>query len=210
MKTCLIHRYLPYLKGNRTVLNIHIYPQSYRNLSISQNHNFNWQLPLYKKQESSPEEEVILVDLKGNQSVMQFQHLLEKAGDKNVVKVLQTKKKNEAKQKFKIMTDADLEAALKKQKLESGYQGNKEILETVEGRIKQKIIDISDKISDHDLEYQLKKIKKLLIKGNFISVNISSKDKNSQKYTNLQNKIKDYFSEYEALLGQNSAKLKIK
>ena len=62
-------------------------------------------------------------------------------------------------------------------------------------------------ILDHDLEAQLGKVKKMLVKGNFVQINVKSTDKTGPKYLELKQKVFDYFKEEEELLGKNNVKL---
>ncbi|XP_023321468.1 translation initiation factor IF-3, mitochondrial [Eurytemora carolleeae] len=158
----------------------------------------------------TPDTMVVFVDSKQKQTTMEYKELLEKVGERHLVRIVRTKKKEDIPH-FKIMSDVDLEIALRKQKNETAYLGSKEILETEEGRIKQKALELSAKISEHDLRFRLTQIKKWLIKGDFVKVQIKvGKGGKVERAEELEKIILQEFQEIPEILGTSQAKLKIK
>ena len=92
------------------------------------------------------------------------------------MRVFKKKTKTTGVPEFKIMSDVDLEIALRKQRNATGLEKkHREIIKTeTGGRVRLKVVDVSYKISDHDLKVQLAKILKWLVKGDFVNVNIKA------------------------------------
>jgi len=152
---------------------------------------------------------VKFIDARNNEVEMKYAELLEKVKGRNLVKVNRTKKKGDkdTMPAYKIMSDDDLEVALRKQKSEVKYMGSKEILETSDGRIKQKTLELKEKILEHDLKFQLEKVRKWLTKGDFVKINIK---RDKQAKVALESRILEYFRDDQELLGTNGAKMRIK
>eukprot|EP00088_Acartia_fossae_P052554 TRINITY_DN5940_c0_g1_i2.p1 TRINITY_DN5940_c0_g1~~TRINITY_DN5940_c0_g1_i2.p1 ORF type:complete len:228 (-),score=39.79 TRINITY_DN5940_c0_g1_i2:114-797(-) len=185
----------------------------YRNypvLSILQKRSLSTSPCVFSQKDVGSEDVVIFIDSKDKEVSMKYKDLVEKAKGRNIVKLIRPRGRKDMAQRFKILSDEDLEVALRKQRSETNYLGKKDIIETEEGRIKMKMIDISEKISDDSLQTSVGKIRKWLIKGNYVKVNVKSKDKKSQEYVALKEKILDHFKEDQELLGHNHAKLTIK
>jgi len=159
-----------------------------------------------------PEADVILLGNKEKKIKMTYSEILEKVGDRKLVKVQQTKSKIKSAESdlpmFKIMSDVDLEIAARKARTESNYMGSRTIYETDSGRLKQKQMELKSKLSDHDLSFQTAKIVKWLQKGHFVKIEIKvAQGGTKQDAEALKKKIEEGMSEHQDLLGQNNSKL---
>lgn len=179
---------------------------SQRNLAISSS--------LLKKSFDSldPGADVILLGNKEKKIKMTYSEILEKVGDRKLVKVQQTKSKIKSAESdlpmFKIMSDVDLEIAARKARTESNYMGSRTIYETDSGRLKQKQMELKSKLSDHDLSFQTAKIVKWLEKGHFVKIEIKvAQGGTKQDAEALKKKIEEGMAEHQDLLGQNNSKL---
>merc|ERR1719430_2217798 len=76
---------------------------------------------------SDEDEVILLVGTTNNQSRMRYKELLEKAGERNLVRV-KTTKTTENMPRFRIMSDVDLEIAARKQRSTAGAQRSRDIL----------------------------------------------------------------------------------
>jgi translation initiation factor IF-3 len=111
---------------------------------------------------------------------------------------------------YRIMSDVDLEVALRKQKSENSSTRSRELLDTEQaGRLKLKSVDIRGKISEHDLGVQLKKIRGWLEGGKFVKVNIKAGG-DKVHAAEMEAKVLKHFSEEPELLGKSNAKLRFK
>jgi len=183
---------------NRGVLNHHI---DQRNFSASKS--------LLKK-DLGPDDDVILLGNKDKQMKMKYSEIIEKVGDRKLVKIQMTKKAESDLPMFKIMSDVDLEIAARKARAESKYLGSKLIYETESGRLKQKQIELKSQLTDHDLSFQTAKIKKWLQKGHFVKIEIKlAKGDVKANAENLKTKILTEMSEHKELLGLQNSKLVI-
>ena len=100
--------------------------------------------------------------------------------------------------RFKIMSDVDMEIALKKSLDQRGRMSSKEVMQTKDlGIVRQKIVEMKTSISDHDLGVQLDKIRKWLEKGRFVKVAIKG-PKDDQN--DLQTKICDTLADQKELV----------
>jgi len=159
-----------------------------------------------------PTADVILLGNKDKQIKMKYSEVLDKVGDRKLVKIQMTKKVEAALPMFKIMSDVDLEIAARKARAEtkSGYLGSKVIYETESGRLKQKQIELKSKLTDHDLCFQTAKISKWLQKGHFVRVDIKlAKGSDKADAEKIKLKIEAEMSDHKELLGQNNSKLVI-
>jgi len=158
-----------------------------------------------------PDTEVYLVDHKDNRTPIKYAELQAKAGSRQLVRVSKKKTKASDLPEFKIMSDVDLEIALRKARNATGLQKkHREVIKTESGgRVKLKVVEVSYKISEHDLKVQLAKIHKWLVKGDFVNVNIKAGRNGVGKpeAEALEKTILDEFSEVPELTGD--AKLKI-
>jgi len=74
-----------------------------------------------------PEADVFLLGNKDKKIKMKYSEVLEKVGDRRLVKVQITKKAESDLPLFKIMSDVDLEIAARKARTESTYLGSRTI-----------------------------------------------------------------------------------
>eukprot|EP00090_Calanus_glacialis_P008188 TRINITY_DN16503_c0_g1_i1.p1 TRINITY_DN16503_c0_g1~~TRINITY_DN16503_c0_g1_i1.p1 ORF type:complete len:210 (-),score=62.92 TRINITY_DN16503_c0_g1_i1:54-683(-) len=157
-----------------------------------------------------PESKVILLGNKDKKIEMKYSEVLEKVGERKLVKVQMTKKADLDLPMFKIMSDVDLEIAARKARTESNYLGSRTIYETDSGRLKQKQMELKSKLSDNDLSFQTAKILKWLQKGHFVNINIKvARGDTKDDAAALKKKIEDGMSEHKDMLGANNSKLVI-
>jgi len=128
---------------------------------------------------SDEDEVILLVGTTKNESRMRYKELLEKAGDRNLVRV-KTTKIAESVPRFRIMSDVDLEIAARKQRSTAGAQRSREILETEGSRVKQKLLELKSRLNEDDLNVKIDKVHKWLSKGYFVNIVIKVA-KNSTK-----------------------------
>jgi len=172
--------------------------------------NFSVTHFIFKKNVDSidPEASVILLGNKDKQTKMKYSELLEKVGQRKLVKVHISKKTESDLPLFKIMSDVDLEIAARKARAESAYLGSKTMYETDSGRLKQKQLELKTKMSDHDLSFKISSVIKWLKKGHFVRVDIKiAKGGTKADAEALKKKIEDEMADHQELLGQNNSKL---
>ena len=195
-------RILPILRVSRPHPHVTNINHNTRNIQIFSVLAKKWSASL------DPDDEVILLGNKDKQTKMKYSEIMQKAGDRNLVKVQATKKLENAIPIFKIMSDVDLEIAARKARSESNYLGSRTIYETETGRVKQKQLELKSKLSDHDLSIQTSKIVKWLQKGNFVQIEIkTARDSTKEDAVKVQKKIEDVVSELKEF---NNSKLKFK
>ena len=126
------------------------------------------------------------------------------------------------------MSEQDLEIAARKAKAVPGsYLGSKSIygekyfprtnselkifsLETDEGRVKRKEVELKSKITDHDFSFHLAKIIKLLLKENFVAVRIKlTRDGSNEDAERLKSKILAEVENNKDILGEKVSRLSI-
>eukprot|EP00092_Neocalanus_flemingeri_P003513 GFUD01003767.1.p1 GENE.GFUD01003767.1~~GFUD01003767.1.p1 ORF type:complete len:210 (-),score=45.81 GFUD01003767.1:111-740(-) len=157
-----------------------------------------------------PEANVILLGNKDKKMKMKYSEILEKVGERKLVKVHLTKKTSETDlPMFKIMSDVDLEIAARKARTDSSnFLGSRTIYETDTGRLKQKQMELKTRLSDHDLSFQTAKILKWLQKGHFVKVEIKvAKESTKEDAEALKKKIEQEMSEHKEILGLSNSKL---
>merc|ERR1719365_371259 len=144
---------------------------------------------------SDEDEVILLVGTTNNQSRMRYKELLEKAGERNLVRVKTTKIAEDL-PRFRIMSDVDLEIAARKQRSTAGAQRSREILETEGARVKQKLVELKSRVNEDDLNIKIDKIQKWLTKGNFVNIVIKvakNSNKKRQKLSNIKSKLLQHY-----------------
>eukprot|EP00088_Acartia_fossae_P030325 TRINITY_DN31297_c0_g1_i1.p1 TRINITY_DN31297_c0_g1~~TRINITY_DN31297_c0_g1_i1.p1 ORF type:complete len:284 (-),score=41.42 TRINITY_DN31297_c0_g1_i1:63-878(-) len=201
----LLYSGLPYSSSNHFSIS-RAKVQMPQNILFSRSfHQSSSLLKKSKEEDIAGDTLVVFIDAKNKEHSMKYQELLEKIGERNLVRVKRTKRKDDIPH-FKIMSDVDLEIALRKQKNETKYMGSREIIETDDGRIKQKTLEIKSKISEHDFRIQIEKVRKWLAKGDFVKVVIKCKAKSEGE--SMEKSILEAFEDRQDLLGVSNAKLK--
>ena len=185
---------------------------------------------LQKRKELSPESDVILLTGQDkSQTSIKYSELLERVGKKNLVKVTKSKVKVDLPM-FQLMTDVELEIAMRKEKAHSAsYAGvrtsygnfnfcvlasrvilNLTIAELEGGKLKLKELDLKSRITENDFNYQSTKILKWLERGNFVTVTIKvAKESSREEAENLKKRIEELLTENKDLI-QSTSRLSIK
>lgn len=151
-----------------------------------------------KKFDLTPESEIILLTgQEKSQTTIKYSELLEKVGKKNLVRVTKSKMKRDLPM-FQLMSDVELEIAIRKEKSHSAsYAGVRTSYEMDGGKLKLKELDLKSRITENDFTVQTAKILKWLEKGNFVAVSIKvARESSKEEAENLKKRI-------EALLVEN-------